>query len=180
MFFYEPLFFLLDIPSFQSLSIGQVVSSQLHLKFQSDGTPLGNRIVLVKWWPYPDINNYIWLLHVWRKKKITHPFHYFFLKECLLKKSFSYFLSPKDKSHIGHGESFAEVISKVSSCSQIVGVGANCIAAENVTALLQGASTSRNGKPFVVYPNAPGEQWIDDRWTIFDCPFFFGGGVVNE
>ncbi|XP_030837701.1 uncharacterized protein LOC105447242 [Strongylocentrotus purpuratus] len=68
----------------------------------------------------------------------------------------------KDKSHIGHGESFAEAVGKVSACSQIVGVGTNCIAAENVTALLQGASTSRNGKPFVVYPNAPGEQWIDD------------------
>lgn len=74
-----------------------------------------------------------------------------------------YLLSKKDKSHIGHGESFAEAVSKVSACSQIVGVGTNCIAAENVTALLQGASTSRNGKPFVVYPNAPGEQWIDDR-----------------
>ncbi|XP_041483390.1 homocysteine S-methyltransferase YbgG-like [Lytechinus variegatus] len=69
----------------------------------------------------------------------------------------------KDQSYIGHGESLAEAISNASACSQIIGVGVNCVPAENVTALLQSATTSLHGKPFVVYPNAPGEQWIDDK-----------------
>ncbi|XP_033099791.1 homocysteine S-methyltransferase YbgG-like [Anneissia japonica] len=72
--------------------------------------------------------------------------------------------SCKDEARICHGESFREAVAMVSSCPNIVAVGANCCSPTFIAPLLQSAKSATNGKPFVVLPNS-GEKWTGSGWT---------------
>lgn len=70
----------------------------------------------------------------------------------------------KDSEYTGHGEKFSDAVAIVSKHPRVVAVGLNCTDPQYVTDLLKSASSARNGKPFVVYPNKGeiyhrGEGW---------------------
>lgn len=63
----------------------------------------------------------------------------------------------RDSSHLSDGTPLSEVAAFLENCPQVVALGLNCIALDNVTASLQVLS-SLTTKPLVVYPNS-GEQY---------------------
>lgn len=63
----------------------------------------------------------------------------------------------KDANHLSDGTSLKEVIDYLNNVDQVVSVGINCIALEEVTAALTVLQTLTR-KPLIVYPNS-GEQY---------------------
>ncbi|WP_115576762.1 homocysteine S-methyltransferase [Xanthomonas campestris] len=70
----------------------------------------------------------------------------------------------RDAAHLSDGTPLAQVIQALDACPQVVAVGINCIAIEQVTAALQSLA-SLTSLPLVVYPNS-GEHYdaSDKRW----------------
>lgn len=64
--------------------------------------------------------------------------------------------SCRDGEHVSHGERFADCAALARSRSQILAIGVNCTAPENVAPLLRSAAEAV--APLVVYPNS-GETW---------------------
>ena len=64
--------------------------------------------------------------------------------------------SARDGRHVAHGEPFAECAARVAACPQVIAVGVNCTAPENVAPLL--AAAAHVGIPLAAYPNS-GERW---------------------
>ena len=64
--------------------------------------------------------------------------------------------SCRDELHVAHGESFADCAELVAGAGQILAVGVNCTAPENIPSLLQSAQGVR--LPMAAYPNS-GEYW---------------------
>ncbi|MFJ5507105.1 homocysteine S-methyltransferase [Pectobacterium jejuense] len=71
----------------------------------------------------------------------------------------------RDSEHLSDGTPLRTVVARVNACSQVVAVGINCIALENVTPALTHLS-SLTDLPLVVYPNS-GEQYdaITKTWS---------------
>ncbi|MCU5773901.1 homocysteine S-methyltransferase [Erwiniaceae bacterium BAC15a-03b] len=63
----------------------------------------------------------------------------------------------RDSTHLSDGTSLSAVIALLEQSPQVVALGINCIALEDVTAALQTLATL-SAKPLVVYPNS-GEQY---------------------
>ncbi|MEJ2257910.1 MAG: homocysteine S-methyltransferase [Woeseiaceae bacterium] len=64
--------------------------------------------------------------------------------------------SCRDGRHVAHGEVFADCAHRVTGSRQVLAVGVNCTAPENIAPLL--ASASGVDRPLVAYPNS-GETW---------------------
>ena len=76
--------------------------------------------------------------------------------------------SCRDARHVAHGEPFADCARRVADAPQILAVGVNCTAPENIGPLL--ASASGIGRPLAAYPNS-GETWdaAAQRWRGEAC-----------
>ncbi|NIJ94843.1 homocysteine S-methyltransferase [Xanthomonas campestris] len=70
----------------------------------------------------------------------------------------------RDAAHLSDGTPLAQVVPALDACAQVIAVGINCIALEDVTAALQSLS-ALTALPLVVYPNS-GEHYdaSDKRW----------------
>ncbi|WP_127159287.1 homocysteine S-methyltransferase [Xanthomonas arboricola] len=66
----------------------------------------------------------------------------------------------RDAAHLSDGTALAQVIPALDACAQVIAVGINCIALEQVTAALQTLSALTT-LPLVVYPNS-GEHYDAD------------------
>jgi len=76
--------------------------------------------------------------------------------------------SARDGAHVAHGEPFAECAARVAKCPQVLAVGVNCTAPQNVAPLL--ATAAGVSIPLVAYPNS-GEKWDAraQRWRGDAC-----------
>jgi homocysteine S-methyltransferase len=76
--------------------------------------------------------------------------------------------SCKDAAHVSHGERFSDCVALADGSDQIVGVGLNCTAPNDVTDLLESADGTNT--PLLAYPNS-GEKWNPDgnHWTGEEC-----------
>ena len=76
--------------------------------------------------------------------------------------------SARNDREVAHGELFAECVRRAASCPQIVAVGVNCTAPENIAPLLSTAFGL--GVPLAAYPNS-GERWDAraQRWRGEVC-----------
>lgn len=76
--------------------------------------------------------------------------------------------SCRDGNHVSHGEVFAECAALADSTDQVIAVGVNCTAPENVAPLLRSASGVKT--PLAAYPNS-GETWNADlqQWKGDAC-----------
>lgn len=76
--------------------------------------------------------------------------------------------SCSDDRHVAHGETFAECARLAAEQSQVLAVGINCLAPQDVSVLL--ASATGSGLPLAVYPNS-GEYWDADaqQWLGQAC-----------
>ncbi|MCL1571043.1 homocysteine S-methyltransferase [Xanthomonas nasturtii] len=70
----------------------------------------------------------------------------------------------RDAAHLSDGTPLAQVVPALDACAQVVAVGINCIALDQVTAALHSLS-ALTALPMVVYPNS-GEHYdaTDKRW----------------
>ncbi|CAE6740878.1 homocysteine S-methyltransferase [Xanthomonas arboricola] len=66
----------------------------------------------------------------------------------------------RDAAHLSDGTALAQVVPALDACAQVIAVGINCIALEQVTAALQTLS-ALTALPLVVYPNS-GEHYDAD------------------
>ena len=64
--------------------------------------------------------------------------------------------SCRDERHVAHGEPFADCARRAAESPQVLAVGVNCTAPENIAPLL--ASAAGIDAPLVAYPNS-GEKW---------------------
>ncbi|OCG21446.1 homocysteine S-methyltransferase [Gilliamella sp. App4-10] len=73
-------------------------------------------------------------------------------------------LTLKDAQHLSDGSPLSQVIDYLNNIEQIVSIGVNCIALENVTPALE-VLNKLTSKPLIVYPNS-GEQYnpITKQW----------------
>ena len=65
----------------------------------------------------------------------------------------------RDERSIVHGERFSDCVERMAAFSQILAVGVNCTAPENIPGLL--SSVNARDVPLAVYPNS-GEHWDAD------------------
>jgi homocysteine S-methyltransferase len=72
--------------------------------------------------------------------------------------------SCRDQALVCHGEPFAECAALADQSEQVIAVGINCSAPENITALLKSATGVKT--PLMAYPNS-GEVWVasEHKWT---------------
>ncbi|QBG87710.1 homocysteine S-methyltransferase [Xanthomonas oryzae] len=70
----------------------------------------------------------------------------------------------RDAAHLSDGTPLAQVVPALDACTQVIAVGINCIALDQVTAALHSLS-ALTALPLVVYPNS-GEHYdaSDKRW----------------
>ncbi|KGK59125.1 homocysteine methyltransferase [Xanthomonas cannabis pv. phaseoli] len=76
----------------------------------------------------------------------------------------------RDAAHLSDGTPLAQVVPALDASPQVVAVGINCIALDQVTAALQSLAALTT-LPLVVYPNS-GEHYdaSDKRWHAGDAP----------
>ncbi|MCC8443504.1 homocysteine S-methyltransferase [Xanthomonas cannabis] len=76
----------------------------------------------------------------------------------------------RDAAHLSDSTPLAQVVPALDACPQVVAVGINCIALDQVTAALQSLAALTT-LPLVVYPNS-GEHYdaSDKRWHAGDAP----------
>lgn len=87
----------------------------------------------------------------------------------------------RDEWHIVHGERFSDCVEHMAVSPQMLAVGVNCTAPENIPGLL--TSVEKKNVPLAVYPNsgerwdAEGKEWCGDACGAMDVVRWHGLGA---